>query len=280
MSVTITMGSPNRWRRWSPAARPAPGSWFYAARPHHSGTWKLDLDYRPIDGVMPEFWHQPFIWRPAPEIEAAAAALSEEGGLATLTQLPADSSMIDAHALATYVQAAKLSKKLLFGSAYGLGAKGHTIKGTTGELQALDEAAGMPFSPTYLTNIVSTPGSPIPDKQYTLIGKAKFGLYNAHGVKWGQSHFVDKNDLPAWIHKIVNEATGETVYEKPYWQGKKPVYTLHDVAGNEIGYITDLKSCGSLPPWVAAVKDPDGKLVYSVKATAEVPKDWSSAGNL
>lgn len=141
MAVKITYGSPNKWRRWLTSGttfvfngvahdRPDPSSWFFEARYHHTGTWKIGLDFRPQDGKMPDLWHPPFMWRPAWEIMEVQTLLSMNGtiGVAELMELGFNEVSSLSAALQEYGEKAKKSKKLLFGSAEGSGAHSHGIK--------------------------------------------------------------------------------------------------------------------------------------------------------
>ena len=139
MGIKITIGNPNRWRRWvsanvpktgSPIDRPSPGTWFFEARFHHTGSWKIGLDFRPVDGAMPDLWVPPFMWRPAHEIAEVEKQLQTLGGIAALMghePTVANLGIIDGW-VKTYGEMAKKGKKLLFGSAEGAGAHAHTIK--------------------------------------------------------------------------------------------------------------------------------------------------------
>jgi hypothetical protein len=125
MTITITYGKPDTgWRIWVDEDRPDPGTWFFEARYHHSGHWKIGLDYRPVDGIMPPLWFRPFMWRPAIEIMEDEKALAQ-GGATKLLNVPPMTSLV---MLKAYGEAAKKKKKLLFGSAEGTGAHAHEIK--------------------------------------------------------------------------------------------------------------------------------------------------------
>lgn len=148
MAITITMGKPNRWRRWhmtglpsgSDSARPAPGSWFFEARYHHSGTWKIGLDFRPLNGKMPELWHPPFMWRPAHEITAAEKQLETLGGIADLMGMDHGFNKLSNlnQQIHEYAKSAKTQKKMLFGSAEGSGAHQHAIKTALGDIPIVE----------------------------------------------------------------------------------------------------------------------------------------------
>jgi hypothetical protein len=126
MSVTIYYGDlpvPKGWRLWNDKSRPDPGRWFYEVRFHHTGTFKLGLDFRPMDGAFPDFWMPPLMWCHAVELDAVAKVLAnpvEDWCKPLLNVHPSNAGALKLH-IADYAQVWKKKKKLLFGAAEGAG---------------------------------------------------------------------------------------------------------------------------------------------------------------
>jgi hypothetical protein len=136
MAVTLCFGGkpvPKGWHLWNNKCRPAPGRLFFELRFHHTGEWKLTLDFRPVDGVMPSFWMPPFAWKYAAELEAVQKHLEYVSDDTVLKNL---GKMLNVHpsnyeamklAILDYGQKWKNKKKLLFGASEGLGMQEHAI---------------------------------------------------------------------------------------------------------------------------------------------------------
>lgn len=132
MSVRISYGGlpiPHGWHLWSAQSRPEPGRWFFEARYHHTGHWKIGLDFRPMDGAFPDFWMPPLMWKYAGEIEMMEKLLSAPLGAWAQKLLhihPTNHGAFAGH-IKEYGEKAKQKKKLLFGSVDKAGMHEHEI---------------------------------------------------------------------------------------------------------------------------------------------------------
>ena len=132
MSVQITFGGipvPKGWKLWNNQSRPDPGRWFHELRYHHSGQWKLTLDFRPLDGAFPSFWMPPFAWKYAGDIEAVQKVFDTHSNSPDEV-MQSVAKMLNVHptnigamklAILEYGEKWKKKKKLLFGAAEGAG---------------------------------------------------------------------------------------------------------------------------------------------------------------
>lgn len=126
MSVTLTFGGmpvPKGWHMWNEKSRPEPGRWFFEARFHHTGHFRLNLDFRPLDGKFPELWMPPLMWKYAAEMEAVGQVLAqpaEKWCKQLLNVHPSNANALKLH-MKEYGEKWKKKKKLLFGTSEGAG---------------------------------------------------------------------------------------------------------------------------------------------------------------
>jgi hypothetical protein len=121
---------PKGWRIWGPKCRPDPDRLFFELRFHHTGVWKMTLDYRPVDGAFPEMWQPPLFWKYALELEAVAELLKQPTAewCKQLVNVHPGNAVALEGAMSAYAELWKNKKKLLFGTAEGHGMQDFDIK--------------------------------------------------------------------------------------------------------------------------------------------------------